>query len=177
MEDQQKGGNRVWIPFGLSEKRQGRPSYQRLTRKTNKTNVKQFRVYPPQAWFSKEKVPSSGFRVQRLQLLEIPDRRWFDAFQPGTLNWEPFCFLNSKPGTNHFEEKVAFYRRSGLKRLCREVHTLIRQGRPNGSAPQEKRSTGTWSHEQIHENGLSTGITDPKNSTPMAVSPLNGSYL
>jgi hypothetical protein len=29
------------------------------------------------------------FRVQRLKLLEIPNRRWFDVFQPGTLNREP----------------------------------------------------------------------------------------
>jgi hypothetical protein len=38
------------------------------------------RVHPPQAWFSKEKVPGSGFRVQRLQLLGIRNRRWFDVF-------------------------------------------------------------------------------------------------
>jgi hypothetical protein len=42
------------------------------------------------------------FRVQRLQLLEIPNRRWFDVFQPGTLNREPFYFLNLKPGTDQF---------------------------------------------------------------------------
>jgi hypothetical protein len=29
------------------------------------------------------------FRVQRLQLLEIPNRRRFDVFPPGTLNREP----------------------------------------------------------------------------------------
>jgi hypothetical protein len=53
------------------------------------------RVHPPQAWFSKGKVPSSGFRVQRLYLLEIPNRRWFDIFQPGTLNREPISLAVS----------------------------------------------------------------------------------
>jgi hypothetical protein len=55
--------------------------------------------------FSKGKVPSSGFRVQRLWLLEIPNRRWFDVFQPGTLNREPFYFVNLKPGIDQFRSE------------------------------------------------------------------------
>jgi hypothetical protein len=42
------------------------------------------------------------FRVQRLYLLEIPNRRWFDVFEPRTLNREPFYFLNFEPGTDPF---------------------------------------------------------------------------
>jgi hypothetical protein len=46
MEDQQGGPNSVSILFGFSERPQGRPSYQRLKRKTNKTKVEGFRVQP-----------------------------------------------------------------------------------------------------------------------------------
>ena len=35
-------------------------------------------------------------------MLEILNKRWFDVFQPGTLNREPFDFLNLKPGTDPF---------------------------------------------------------------------------
>jgi hypothetical protein len=39
-------------------------------------------------------------------LLEIPNRRCFDVFQPGTLNREPFYFLNLEPGTDQFQFKL-----------------------------------------------------------------------
>jgi hypothetical protein len=39
-------------------------------------------------------------------LLEIPNRRSFDVFQPGTLNRERFYFLNLKPGTHQFRSET-----------------------------------------------------------------------
>jgi hypothetical protein len=73
--------------------------------RTSSTKVERFGV---------QQRKGSKLRVQRLQLLEIPNRRWFDVFQPGTLNREPFYSLNLEPGTDQFRFKLLLGHDTGI---------------------------------------------------------------